>query len=214
MRRSAGRPQSEIRTSEDLTTAPAWDILYGDGTVIGAAQNGIHARGTRNAHAAKPRTKHREPSPVLHIIREGMIFLKDRFNRDEMFYRLANYDLKTEPNEKIIEDLKKVSDPNFQDRQGTSYLHIACQGHYLDAIEALLDMGANPNINNKRGLSPIMSAIGRINERNPMILELMLKHGLDLEKKEGDSTLIDVIKSFRREEYNRIIEKYVNTGDG
>ena len=143
-----------------------------------------------------------------------MIFLKDRFNRDEMFYRLANYDLKTEPNEKIIEDLKKVSDPNFQDRQGTSYLHIACQGHYLDAIEALLDMGANPNINNKRGLSPIMSAIGRINERNPMILELMLKHGLDLEKKEGDSTLIDVIKSFRREEYNRIIEKYVNTGDG
>ena len=59
-----------------------------------------------------------------------------------------------------------------------------------------------------------MSAIGRINERNPMILELMLKHGLDLEKKEGDSTLIDVIKSFRREEYNRIIEKYVNTGDG
>ena len=162
-------------------------------------------------------TKHREPSPVLlyhFIIREGMIFLKDRFNRDEMFYRLANYDLKTEPNEKIIEDLKKVSDPNFQDRQGTSYLHIACQGHYLDAIEALLDMGANPNINNKRGLSPIMSAIGRINERNPMILELMLKHGLDLEKKEGDSTLIDVIKSFRREEYNRIIEKYVNTGDG
>ena len=67
MRRSAGRPQSEIRTSEDLTTAPAWDILYGDGAVIGAAQNGIHARGTRNAHAAKPRTKHREPSPVLRI---------------------------------------------------------------------------------------------------------------------------------------------------
>lgn len=31
---------SEIRTSEDLTTTLTWDILYGDGVVISAAQNG------------------------------------------------------------------------------------------------------------------------------------------------------------------------------
>ena len=37
---NANRLLSEIRTSEDLTTALTWDILYGDGVVIGAAQNG------------------------------------------------------------------------------------------------------------------------------------------------------------------------------
>ena len=37
---NANRLLSEIRTSEDLTTTLTWDILYGDGVVIGAAQNG------------------------------------------------------------------------------------------------------------------------------------------------------------------------------
>ncbi len=31
---------STIKTSEDLTTTLTWDILYGDGVVISAAQNG------------------------------------------------------------------------------------------------------------------------------------------------------------------------------
>ena len=34
------RSLSEIRTNEDLTTTLTWDILYGDGVVISAAQNG------------------------------------------------------------------------------------------------------------------------------------------------------------------------------
>ena len=37
---NANRLLSEIRTSEDLTTTLTWDILYGDGVVISAAQNG------------------------------------------------------------------------------------------------------------------------------------------------------------------------------
>ncbi len=37
---NANRLLSEIRTNEDLTTTLTWDILYGDGVVISAAQNG------------------------------------------------------------------------------------------------------------------------------------------------------------------------------
>lgn len=37
---NANRLLSTIKTSEDLTTALTWDILYGDGVVISAAQNG------------------------------------------------------------------------------------------------------------------------------------------------------------------------------
>ena len=37
---NANRLLSEIRTSEDLTTTLTWDILYGDGVVISADQNG------------------------------------------------------------------------------------------------------------------------------------------------------------------------------
>ena len=37
---NANRLLSEIRTNEDLTTTLTWDILYGDGVVISADQNG------------------------------------------------------------------------------------------------------------------------------------------------------------------------------
>ena len=37
---NANRLLSSIKTSEDLTTTLTWDILYGDGVVISAAQNG------------------------------------------------------------------------------------------------------------------------------------------------------------------------------
>ena len=138
--------------------------------------------------------------------------MKDRLDRDEMFYRLAHYKTRFEKSEDLIRDLKRAPDPNFQDRQGTSYLHIACQEHYMDAIATLLAMGADPNINDKRGFSPVLSALGRINESNPAILEMMLNYGLDLSKREGNSTLIEILRSFREDEINRIIDRYYQQG--
>lgn len=89
-----------------------------------------------------------------------------------------------------------------------SYLHRACQSHYLEAIEILLELGANPNINDERGISPVLKAIGKMNEKNNDILELMLQHGLNLDKMEGDMTLKEKIESFHDDEMNKIIEKY------
>ena len=125
------------------------------------------------------------------------------YNRDEIFFRLG-----IEKSEDLLQKLKTVENPNFQDDEGTSYLHMACQSHYYDAIKILLELGANPNINNKWGKSPILKAIGSINESNNAILELMLEHGLDLNKMEGNVTLREMLESFGDDEMNKIIKKY------
>lgn len=130
------------------------------------------------------------------------------YNRDEVFFRLG-----VEKSKDLIQKIKNVENPNFQDDEGTSYLHIACQSHYYDAIKTLLELGANPNINNNYGKSPILKAIGSINENNYAIFELMLQHGLDLDKMEGDLTLKEMIESFDDDEMNNIVRKYYSKRD-
>ena len=131
-----------------------------------------------------------------------MMGYEDTINRDEIFFRLG-----VEKSEDLLQTLRNIKNPNFQDDKGFSYLHRACQTHYVEAIKILLELGADPNINDKRGFSPILEAIGSINENNNKILELMLEYGLDLEKTEGDKTLREVLESFRDDEINKIIEK-------
>ena len=127
----------------------------------------------------------------------------DMYGRDEIFFRLG-----VEQSDDLLQRIKTVENPNFQDNNGTSYLHRACQRHYVEAIKILLELGANPNINDNRGFSPILEAIGMINENNNTILEMMLQHGLDLDKMEGDITLKAKIESFDDDEMNKIVKKY------
>ena len=124
----------------------------------------------------------------------------DMYGRDEIFFRLG-----VEQSDDLLQRIKTVENPNFQDNNGTSYLHRACQRHYVEAIKILLELGANPNINDNRGFSPILEAIGMINENNNTILEMMLQHGLDLDKMEGDITLKAKIESFDDDEMNKIV---------
>ncbi len=85
---------------------------------------------------------------------------------------------------------------------------MACQAHSVEAISVLLDLGADPNITDHRGISPILSALGSINEKNDTILEMMLRHGLDLERMEGDGILLERIRAFDDEGFNILIERY------
>ena len=134
--------------------------------------------------------------------------MKDRLNRDEMFYKIADINIPMmEKKEDVLEAMKGIENPNFQDLEGTSYLHMACQAHSLEAIKLLLDLGANPNINDNSGFSPVTSALGTINKSNGEILELMLQHGLDLKKMEGDQTLKEWIEMFDDDELNEIIRR-------
>lgn len=125
------------------------------------------------------------------------------YGRDEIFFRLG-----VEQSDDLLQKIKTVENPNFQDDNGISYLHRACQSHYLEAIELLLNLGSDPNMNDKRGFSPILSAIGRIHENNNTILEMMLQHGLNLDKMEGNMTLKAKIESFGDDEMNKIVKKY------
>lgn len=125
------------------------------------------------------------------------------FNRDEIFFRLG-----VEKSEDLLQKLRNIQNPNFQDDKGISYLHRACQAHNVEAIKILLELGANPNINDMQGNSPILEAIGSVNENNNEILEIMLRYGLNLDKVEGDMTLKEMIESFDDNELNKIIKKY------
>ena len=135
----------------------------------------------------------------------------DKMGRDRMHYRIAHINNSIMENkEDVLRDMKNIDNPNFQDYQGISYLHMACQAHSLEAIKILLDLGANPNINDKEGFSPITSALGTVNKNNCAILNLMLQYDLDLMKPEGDQTLKEWIEMFDDEEINEIM---VNKGN-
>ena len=135
--------------------------------------------------------------------------MKDRLNRDEMFYRIADINIPMKENKTdVLMSMKEIKNPNFQDLNGTSYLHMACQVHCVEAVKILLELGADPNINDNRGFSPILNAFGSINENNKEILELMLEYGLDLNKLEGEKPLREVLARFRNVEINNILDRY------
>lgn len=123
--------------------------------------------------------------------------------RDEVFWRLGH-----EKSDELLETLKNLENVNFQDEMGISYLFVACDSHYVEAIAILLEKGADPNLTDNRGRDPILGAIGRKNSNNAKILEIFLEHGLDLNRIKGEVTLKELIQSFEEEELNDIIKKY------
>ena len=133
----------------------------------------------------------------------------DRRGRDEMHYKIAHINIPLfENKEEVLEAMKNINNPNFQDKDGRSYLHSACGAHSIEAIRILLDLGADPNINDKDGFSPVTEALGRNNENNPAILDLMLQYGLNLSKIERDQTLKEWIEMFDDDELNEIVKKH------
>lgn len=110
-----------------------------------------------------------------------------------------------------MDELNYLENVNFQDEQGISYLQVACINHYLDAIEILLENGADPNLTDKYERKPIIFALGMKNVNNTKILETFLEHGLDLNVPYGDSTLKEMIESFEEDEWNTLIKKYENS---
>lgn len=70
-------------------------------------------------------------------------------------------------------------DPNSIDNQGNTALHLAIATYKVEAFEALLDMGANPNIQNIDGESPMHFAAYSNNEMdgNATFLLKLLQRG-------------------------------------
>lgn len=130
----------------------------------------------------------------------------DRMGRDEMFYRIGHINIDSvEDKDSVLTAIKEITNPNFQDKEGISYLHMACQSHSIEAIKILLDLGADPNIADRNGLPPVFKAIGRYNEKNPQILQMMIDSGLDLSKIVKGKTIKEHIKRFGNDKLNAII---------
>lgn len=127
--------------------------------------------------------------------------------RDEIFYMISHNDNETQ----LIERLNQLQDVNIADDMGVTYLHVAAINHEVNIIKVLLSKGADPNCVDKRGMTPLEHAIGRLYKENAEILREFLKYGADLNMMMGDVTikeriyefelqdLIDVLKEFEQE---------------
>ena len=114
----------------------------------------------------------------------------------ELFYTIIKH---IEPH-KIIEQI------NWQNLKGTSCLWIASCNKHVDIVTELLGMGADPNIVNIRGDSPIIPTCQKGSEA---IIQLLLAYGIDLEKfnpdrenaimvccRNGQAKLLDIILNY------------------
>lgn len=123
--------------------------------------------------------------------------------RDELFWRIGNED-----SQKLLEDIEKLDSIDFSDDNGRTYLHVACSAHNLEVAKLLLKKGANPNVRDKNGRLPIMSAIGRINDKNPEFLKVFLEYGLELSANVNGMSLCETIESFDEDALNELISKF------
>lgn len=100
---------------------------------------------------------------------------------------------------------------NAQDIYGMTPLHYAFESKNIDAVITLLKAGANPNLPNERGITPL-SYINGYPERLDL-LQLMLDNGGDVDFFTGQHRILDGIKKYRSQDPRfapviELMEKY------
>jgi ankyrin repeat protein len=100
----------------------------------------------------------------------------DEYGRTPLHNALIPLFEAVDPQE-IARLLKQGSDPNAQDDNGFSPLHFAAQEALPEAARLLLDAGANPNITDFFGNTPLFRA--RMNDRGIEVVKMLLDAGAD-----------------------------------
>ena len=93
------------------------------------------------------------------------------------------------------EKVKKINPADVQDENGNTLLHEAVWNGKYDIIKNLLEQGANPNIMNKNGETPIIKTFsGSCYRRcNKKVFKLLLEHGAEIESV-SETLINEVIK--------------------
>jgi len=126
----------------------------------------------------------------------------DMHGRDDIFYMIGHHPDDAQQRER----LNMIEDPNITDDDGLSYLHVAAINYNVGAAEVLLKKGADPNIIDNRGRTPLSYAIGRKNPNLVKLVQLLLDYGADLDYKSGERTIRETIKMFQNSELIRFVE--------
>jgi ankyrin repeat protein len=100
---------------------------------------------------------------------------------------------------------------NKQTILGTTCLWIACSNKHIDVIMLLLDNGADPNICNVKGDSPLYWAAQK---GYPMVATILLEHGIDitLANKNRDNVVLISCRCGQEQILRMILDKYVSMG--
>lgn len=115
------------------------------------------------------------------------------------------------PPKSVIEFLiRKGISINAQDIYGMTPLHYAMRARNAEAVIALLEAGADPNIPNQDRAIPL--AMIRAMPERLDILELMLKKGADIHFHNGEYEVLEGIKKNRGDEaiFKPVIEMMEN----
>lgn len=75
--------------------------------------------------------------------------------------------------------VKDLPDINYQDKSGMTYLSIAVRQFKDDVVQLLLENGANPNICDNLGVSPLAYVFLKKLPNTEKIIELLLQFGAD-----------------------------------
>ena len=114
----------------------------------------------------------------------------------ELVKFLANYH-KNEKG-KVIPEIEPI-DVNWKNKDGISALHLAIKLKNYRIAEILLRAGANPNLEDRFGETPIFNAV---REDEPDLIELLLVYGADINHKnrEGQTSLIVSAQNRKRQQ--------------
>lgn len=119
-----------------------------------------------------------KPAPVV----------RDQGGRIPLHYAAADDD--TTKDVLVAELLAQGQDPNDRDYAGFTPLHAAAQYDRPDAVRALLDAGAEVNVRDDDGNTPLMYAV-RSPWTSPEVVQLLRDRGGDptIENQQGNSPL-------------------------
>lgn len=88
-----------------------------------------------------------------------------------------------------VESLSKFSDLNIQDNKGNTALMIALENGKVAVAEMLIKAGANPNIANQLGETPIMMAAS-LGKEGAGLVKLLVAKGADIHQKSAENVTV------------------------